>query len=250
MFTPWAIDIVEQAPPVAGAQVLDLACGTGLVSEQIAPLIGDSGKIVGLDFNPIMLEVARKRDLGGANAEWIEASAVSIPLPDNSIDVVYCQQGFQFFPDRAEAAAEIRRVLKPGGSLAVSVWASVDEFPVWKALFESVSSQINVPVDALAKPNSYGGPDLLESMLNDAGFSNVAINKRSKESAFKPAASFANLMVMGAAAAIPAFADLSDEKRQNLGPQVESDAADVLREHTVDEAIVMPTIAYTAVGTA
>ena len=250
MFSPWAKDLVAQAPPAAGDYVLDLACGTGLVSEQIAPLIGDTGSIVALDFNPIMLAVARKRDLGATKAEWIEASADSIPLPDNSIDAVYCQQGFQFFPDRAKAASEVGRVLKPGGKLAVAVWASSDEFPVWKALFTSASEQINVPIEALSIPNSFGGPEPLANMFTDAGFSNVQINKRSKESAFAPADAFVKLMVMGAAAAIPAFAELTDEEKQALEPKVRADTAKIVQEHTDNGRVVMQTISYTAIGTA
>lgn len=250
MFTPWAKDIVEQAPPPAGARVLDLACGTGLVSAQIAPLIGDAGSIVGLDFNPIMLAVARTRDLGSTSSEWLEASALDIPLPDNSVDAVYCQQGFQFFPDRAKAASEVHRVLKPGGTIAISVWESVDKFPVWEAVFKSVSTRINVSMDAVTVPNSFGGADPLEAMLSDAGFSNIQINSRSKESSFAPADDFLKLMVMGAAAAIPAFGELSDEERQALGPQVAADTSEIVKAHTQGDSVVMPTISFTAVATA
>ncbi len=250
MFSPWAKDLATQAPPAAGDRVLDLACGTGLVSEQIAPLIGDAGSIVGLDFNPIMLTVARRRDFGGTSAEWLEASALSIPLPDNSIDAVYCQQGFQFFPDRAKAASEVSRVLKPGGTLAVSVWASADEFPVWETLFTSASKRLNVPIESVSIPNSFGGSEPLESMFAEAGFSNVQINKKSKESTFAPAAMFVKLMVMGAAAAIPAFGELTDEERQELGSQIAADTSEIVQKHTQGEKVVMPTISYTAVGTA
>lgn len=250
MFTPWAKDLVGQASLSAGNRVLDLACGTGLVAEQVAPVIGSNGSIAGLDFNPIMLEVARKRELNGPAIEWVEASALDIPYEDTSFDAVVCQQGFQFFPDRAKAASEVRRVLKPGGTVAASVWVTVDELPVWEAVFTSVAKRLDVPMDSVSVPNSLGYPDRLEATFKDAGFSDTQVNKRTTDAAFGPADSFVKLMVMGAAAAIPAFGALSDEEKQALVPGVAADAADVVNEYTQGDKVVMELGAYTAIATA
>jgi len=249
MFTPWAKDLVGQASLSAGNRVLDLACGTGLVSEQIAPMIGSTGSIAGLDFNPVMLEVARKRELNGPAVEWVEASALDIPYDDDSFDVVVCQQGFQFFPDKEKAAAETRRVLKPGGTVAASVWATVDELPVWEVVFTSVATRLDVPMESVTVPNSFGYQDKLEALFTDAGFSNAQVNKRSTEAAFGPADSFVKLMVMGAAAAIPAFGALSDEEKQALVPGVEADTAEIIQQYTRGDKVVMELNAYTATAT-
>ena len=250
MFTPWAKNLVMHSTPSAGDRVLDIACGTGLVTQQIAPHLGKDGSIVGLDFAPGMLAVAQKLKVSGPQVEWVEASAQESPLPDDSFDRAYCQQGFQFFPDRAGAASEVKRVLKPGGSLAISLWASIDEHPLWNALFTTVATRLNVPIEAVAKPTSFGDADEIRSMLNAAGFSNVEVNKRSDLTTFPDVDSFMKLTVQGAAAAIPAFGELTDEERVDLAAGVEADTVDEVKKYTIGTDVVMPTISYTALATA
>lgn len=250
MFTPWAVNLIEQSTPSEGDHVLDLACGTGLVTEQIAPHLGSSGSIVGLDFAPGMLEVARNREVNGTNVEWIEASADAIPFPDGIFDRVYCQQGFQFFPDRAKAASEVRRVLKPGATLAPSLWAPVEEFPLWHQMFNSVAKHLNVPMEVAAKPFTFGGQEPMQVMLNNAGFSGAQISKRSSESTFGPPESFVKMTVMGAAAAIPAFGELSDDEKQSLVTQVDAENRDEINEYVRDGNVVISLSSFTAIATA
>jgi SAM-dependent methyltransferase len=109
-----------------GDAVIDLACGTGLVARRAAPLVGVDGRVVGTDVNVAMLRVARSL-LG--QAEWIEAPADHQPFPDDSFDRVLCQQGFQFFPNPADSVAEALRVLRPGGELHATIWATPDQNP-------------------------------------------------------------------------------------------------------------------------
>lgn len=100
---PWAPELVDIASLKAGERVLDLACGTGVVARLAAAKVGPSGKVTGLDLNAGMLAVGRSLPLAyGASITWVEGSAMATGLPDASFDVVLCQQGFQFFPDRDE----------------------------------------------------------------------------------------------------------------------------------------------------
>ena len=122
---PWAASLVDAAHLGLGERVLDLACGTGVVARVAVRRVGPTGGVIGVDLNPAMIQVARS--IGGgedAAIQWLEGSALAIPLPDASISVVLCQQGLQFFPDPALALREIRRVLDRGGRLALSVWNS------------------------------------------------------------------------------------------------------------------------------
>ena len=97
-FIPWTPVLVEKAAPKPGEHVLDLACGTGIVARHVAPLIGKEGHLVGIDISPDMLNVARNLPAPeGADIEWIEADGTSTSLPDDSFDLVICQQGLQFF---------------------------------------------------------------------------------------------------------------------------------------------------------
>ncbi|MCZ7590172.1 MAG: methyltransferase domain-containing protein [Gaiella sp.] len=116
---PLAQDLVERAELQRGEQVLDVACGTGVVTRLAAERVGHAA-VTGVDLHPGMLEVARTAD-GGPVIEWHEASAEALPLEDASFDVVLCQMGLQFFDDRPGALREMRRVLRPGGRAVVSV---------------------------------------------------------------------------------------------------------------------------------
>lgn len=134
---PWASGLVELAGVRAGERVLDLACGTGAVARVAAERVGASGSVTGLDLNRGMIAVARSLPAPpGAAVAWIERSAQDTGLPDASFDVVLCQQGLQFFPDKTAALREVRRVLVPGGRVAISVWRTTGVYntAVGKAL--------------------------------------------------------------------------------------------------------------------
>jgi ubiquinone/menaquinone biosynthesis C-methylase UbiE len=129
IFGPWAPRVLDVAAPAAGEWVLDAACGTGVVARLAAERVGADGRVVGFDLNPGMLTVARSLPAGGAPIGWVQATAGRLPFPDGSFEVVCCQLGLQFFPDRAAALAEMARVLVAGGRLAAMVWRSIDHSP-------------------------------------------------------------------------------------------------------------------------
>ena len=101
---PWAPGLVASAVLQAGERVLDLACGTGVVARIAASKVGNAGRVTGLDINVAMLNAARALPPPtGASITWVEGSATAMSLPDVSLDVVLCQQGLQFFPDKPAA---------------------------------------------------------------------------------------------------------------------------------------------------
>lgn len=170
---PWAPSLVEAARVAEGDRVLDLACGTGVVARIAAQRAGRRGRVAGVDLNAGMIAVARSLPRPeGAPIEWLEGSALAIPLPDASVAVVLCQQGFQFFPDKPLAMREMRRVLEPGGRLALSVWSGI-------GIYNSVV------IDALARfagedtatrfraSRNVPAPDELERLASAAGFAEV-----------------------------------------------------------------------------
>jgi ubiquinone/menaquinone biosynthesis C-methylase UbiE len=126
-FGPWAEDLVALGAPQPGERVLDVACGTGVVTRLVVPHVGAKGKVVGLDLNAGRLAVAHAHssELGVA-IEWREGDVSALPFSDASFDLVCCQQGFQFFPDRLAALREMSRVLVSGGRLALNVWRSIE----------------------------------------------------------------------------------------------------------------------------
>lgn len=117
---PLANELLQTAALRPGERVLDVACGTGVVTRAAAARVGGDGSVAGVDVNPAMLHVARAVTPPGMSIRWYEASAEAMPLPDDGFDVVLCQMGLQFFPDKVAALREMRRTLAPGGRLVLN----------------------------------------------------------------------------------------------------------------------------------
>ena len=113
IFAYWPPALLSLVSPKPGERVLDIACGTGTVARLAAERVGPKGRVVGLDISAGMLTVARSIPSPAGQIEWKEADAQLTPFPDGSFDVVTCQLGLQFIPDRAKALREMRRVLIP-----------------------------------------------------------------------------------------------------------------------------------------
>ena len=125
VFEPWARHLVAAVVPKPGMTVLDVASGTGAVARAAASAVGPTGRVIASDISAGMLaEVFLGADPDGAPIETLEAPATSIPLEDDSVDVVLCQHGLPFVRDQVTALAEMKRVLRPGGSLGIIVWVA------------------------------------------------------------------------------------------------------------------------------
>jgi len=176
ILAPWAPLLVDGARLSEGECVLDVACGTGVVTRAAAKRVGPSGHVVGVDLNPGMLAVARSLPApAGAPIEWIERSALDLRLPAASFDAVLCQQGLQFFPDKALALRKMRRVLKHGGRLALSVWNSLGLYnsAVGEALARYISSETSVQF--LSSRRQAPTREELHHLATEAGFSGVEV---------------------------------------------------------------------------
>lgn len=170
-----AVLLLERVPLRAGQCVLDVACGTGIAARLAAPRVAPSGRVVGLDLNEGMLAVARAHaSEAAAPIEWKQGDAAELPFTDAAFDVVLCQQGFQFFPDKPAALREMRRVLAPGGVLALSVFGSPNRYNV--ALAEALAKYVDekVAMRSLA-PYALGDVDVLRAIVNVAGFADAEI---------------------------------------------------------------------------
>ena len=175
---PWVPDLVALAQLQRGEHVLDLACGTGIVARNAANEVGPSGRVTGLDFNAGMLAVARAAPAPpGARIDWVEGSAVAMELPDESFNVILCQQGLQFFPDRAAALRETLRVLVPGGRALFSVWKSPSPYNIaaGDALEQLAGREV---AEKYRASRVVPDAEALRRMLVDAGFRAVEVHPR------------------------------------------------------------------------
>ncbi len=178
LFDPWAEILVEAAYANAGDRVVDVACGTGVAALCAARAVSPGGVVTGIDLNPGMIAVAREKEvLTDVTADWREGDAAALPLADRSADVVLCQQGLQFFPDRPTALSEMKRVLAPGGRLALLVWRDIRHSPGFHALADSLEQNIGEQAAAIMRaPFCFGDqPDALRSLHRDAGFQEVDV---------------------------------------------------------------------------
>lgn len=137
----WAPDLVEVLSVRPGERVLDLACGTGVVTRLLPDRVGPAGRVVGVDLWGEGLTVARGAAADG-QVEWLQADAEEIPIRDATFDAVVCQQGLQFVPDKRAAVREMRRVLVAGGRLVLSVWCSVVHAPGWRIVEEALAKRL------------------------------------------------------------------------------------------------------------
>jgi SAM-dependent methyltransferase len=179
---PYAPIVADAAGIRAGDRVLDVACGTGVVTREALRRVGPRGRVTGLDASAGMLAVAREQ---GGDIAWHEGRAESLPFPDASFDAVVSQFGLMFFGDRAGALAGMGRVLRPGGRLAVAVWASIDAIPAFAAelaLFEQLAG--SAAADALRAPFVLGDAAALARLFEAAGLASAAVETHATNARF------------------------------------------------------------------
>lgn len=191
-FLPWAKDLVALGAPQPGQNVLDVACGTGTVTRLIPPLVGSTGTVVGLDFNSGRLDVAASlpRPTGVA-IRWEQGDATVLPFADAEFDIVFCQQGLQFFPNKSAALREMRRVLVPKGKLVLGVWRDVEHQPGGKAMADALERHVSAEAaNVRREPFSFGNAEVIEELVIYAGFSDVVVSPTVKKVRFPSAEAF------------------------------------------------------------
>lgn len=247
LFGPWASRLVESAGPRAGERVLDLACGTGIVARSVAPRVGSSGRVVGLDLNPNMLAVARAAaEREGLIIEWHEGRAEELPFADGLFDHALCQFALMFFADRHAALTELRRVLAPGGQVWLSVWQGLDRHPFYRTLHAVIERVLGM--SALQDIFALGDTAELYDLMTEAGFREVEIEPLSMTSRFPNPTGFLAGEIDVDTAAIPSMQRLDAQARGAIVAAISEEMAAPLAEITRDEHVVIPFHALIAHG--
>jgi ubiquinone/menaquinone biosynthesis C-methylase UbiE len=243
LFRPFAeriLDYVELAP---GDRVLDVACGTGIVSRLAREQVGEAGKVVGVDLSPPMLAVARKV---APEIDWREGDATSLPLHDDEeFDVAVCHQGLQFVPDKAAAASQMHRALTEGGRLAVATWRPDGELQLIPKLRRVAERHLGPITDMR---HSFGETEPLESVLTDAGFRDVASRTLSRRVRFADASLFLRLNTMALVGMSPASKELAEDERGRIVDAIVREGSEVIAPFTDQNGLAFDMSTSVATG--
>src|ERR1700722_3298710 len=180
IFESFAQDLAQRIAALSPNTVLETAAGSGVVTRALAPRLSPDARYVVTDLNQPMLDYAATRQVADSRIRWRQADALSLPFEDAAFDLVCCQFGVMFFPDRQSGYREAKRVLKPGGCFLFNVWDRIEENvfanDVTNALAEVFPGD---PPRFLARtPHGYYDTALIRSDLEKAGFSSVVIETR------------------------------------------------------------------------
>ena len=193
IFGPLAQILTERAQPRPAEQVLDVACGTGVVARSIARRVGSTGRIVGLDFDPLMIAKARQLAPG---IEWQEGDAQRLPIADMAFDLVLCQQGLQFMPDRAAGLSEMHRVLRPGGRVALAIWTELSKSPGQAMLFGTLGARLGIDMSQ-PLPWSLANEAQVLKLVSTAGFVDIVSSVASLQARFPSGRRFVEILIDG-----------------------------------------------------
>lgn len=242
LFGPWAHKLVNLAAPKAGERVLDLACGTGIVARAAAQSVSHLGKAAGVDTSPLMLDVAGRVSTGIVPPiEWREGSALAIPYPDASFDLVLCQAALMFFAE-PKATREMFRVLAPGGRILLTVWRSIEYCLGQRALVEALERHVSKEAaDWLRSPFSLGNPQEIRELLLAGGFSDIHLRLEVELTRVDSVESWVNIQ----ASTTPLgeqVARLDERARESFLQEIRAATA----AYADDDGLAMPQEAYVA----
>jgi ubiquinone/menaquinone biosynthesis C-methylase UbiE len=215
LFQPWAELLLDRVQISPGDRLLDVACGTGIVARQARQRLAGTGRVVGVDASPPMLDVAKGI---APEIEWRHGNASAIPLePGETFDVVTCQQGMQFFPEKAAAAREMRRALAPSGRVGVAIWLGLDDNPFFAELHAVAERHLGPIVDAR---HGYGDGEALAALLRDAGFRDVTVDREVQAIRFADTPTFIRLNSMAVVGMSAAGKSMTDEQKGQAAAQL------------------------------
>lgn len=232
LFRPFAERILDYVELVPGDRVLDVACGTGIVSRLARERVGATGKVVGVDLSPPMLTVARKI---APDVDWREGDAASLPLQDDEqFDVAVCHQGLQFVPDKSAAASQMHRALAEGGRLAVGTWRPDGEIQLIPELRGVAERHLGPIVDIR---HSFGETEPLERVLRDAGFRDVGSRTLSRTVRFADASLFLRLNTMAIVGMSPTAKEMADDERAQIVDTIVREGEEVIAPFTEQNGV-------------
>ena len=235
LFLPFAERLAECLAPTDKDSIIDVACGTGIVARVMRERLGPGARIVGVDVAPAMLAVAQRVD---ASIDWREGNALSLPVgAAERFTVLTCHQGLQFMPDKPAAAREMRRVLAPGGRVAIATWCMLESVPRVVELNAVAERHVGPIADTR---HSFGDANMLKTLLVDAGFSDVTVEMYARDVQFADGSLFARLNAMAVIGMSEKGKAMSEAERAELAGRVAAESQDIIVNGTKDGMFVVP----------
>jgi SAM-dependent methyltransferase len=241
LFAHWVHAVLDAADMRVGQDVLDVACGTGIVARHAAEHVGPTGHVTGLDLNPAMLAVASRLR---PDITWQQGDVAAMPFDDGSFDVVTCQSAAMFFPDLVGALREMDRVTRPGGVIAIQVFDLRENQPAYGPWIEMVARHVGK--DALRMLGTYwvlGDRDLMRDRCTAAGLSVTAVHDHERPAHFPSVGA----MVLTEVNATP----LADRLSQGELDAIVADSYEVFEPFLTpgQERLTIPLAGYVLVAT-
>jgi len=216
--------MVRRLDPQQGDTVLELAAGLADTGLMAARLVGESGRVLVTDFTTGMVAAARRRteELGVQNAEFRVLDAERMDLETESVDGVLCRWAYMLMIDRPAAFAETRRVLRPGGRLAFSVWAARDRNPALSLVGGVLESQGHVPPSDPEAPNAFAmaDPGCIRELVVGAGFAEPEIEEVAFRWTFSDRDAYGRYVTETSASSSPILRSLPPEEQSKIREQV------------------------------
>jgi len=248
---PWALDLVERVGLRSGDRVVDVACGTGVVARVAATAVGRGGRVAALDVNTGMLAVGRSLPRpAGAPIEWYEASALALPFGEGEFDVVLCQLGLQFLPDRPAAAREMLRVLAAGGRAGASVYTSIDRNPAAHALSDALDRHLGKGASrAKRSEHSLADSAELHELFAHAGFADVHVEAVTRTLRFSSVDEWVGFQ-FAATPLASLLVERQPSEREQLVALVSADVGSSLAAYALEDGFAFPQEVHVALATA
>ena len=182
IFAVYADDIARRVAALSPSALLEIAAGTGAVTRAVAAALPRGIRYVATDLNEPMLAIAAQRQADDDRITWRQADGMALPFDDAEFDVVCCQFGAMFFPDRVKAYGEVKRVLKQGGTFVFNVWDRIEDNALTHEATMALGTMFpdDPPRFMIRTPHGYYDGDVIRSDLERAGFRDIAIETRSE----------------------------------------------------------------------
>jgi len=239
VFEPFAVDLARRVAVTGTQNILELACGSGRLTNHLSQRVPGSSTFVASDLSPDMLEIAKTK-INGSKVSWAVIDMQAIPYEDSHFDLVVCQFGLMLAPDWRKALAEIFRVLKKGGKLFFSTWASIEDNSLWSTASENLSMHFSKhPLASNPGPFTLSDENIVLEQLKTSGFKEAKVTPVHNLAEIDSAAAAANGFMFG----LPVFYFVQNQAPLML-PGIVNSLAVKLADRLGDHPLKAPQLAW------